>query len=88
MDRNCFLEDPGASSVPSRLDLPRLTLKDGDSEALCDILLANQLDHAIALKGIDRPDKIASKIDPYYELIGPYVSQAARHAYAEFTART
>lgn len=87
MDRNTFLDNPSARSVPSRLSPQHLTLENGDSQALCDILLANQLDHAIALKGADRPDKIAGKIAPYYDLIGGHLSQAAREAYAAATAR-
>lgn len=81
MDRHAFLANPLADTMPNRLADEPLELRPGDAGALCDILLANELELAVALKGADRPDKIERKVGPWFEMINRHVSDAARSAY-------
>ncbi len=86
MSRDNFLENIGQGRVKSRFGDGELCVSDDETGALCDILLANELDLAIAKKGKDRPDKIAKKVGPIFEIIGAHVSRAAADAYAEASA--
>jgi hypothetical protein len=86
MERDAFLDTVGSGILVNRFDGTSISVSSAETSALCDILLANELDLAIAKKGADRPDKIAKKVGPCFALMEAHLSEAGRTAYAEATA--
>lgn len=85
MDRDAFLAEPAKGTIASRFGDGAPEVGASDIQALCEILLANELDLALAKKGADRPDRIARKVGPCFALIAPYVSETGRAAYEAAT---
>jgi len=81
LDRERFLAAPDALSVTSRFDGASTSIDVDERTALCDILIANELDLAIAKKGADRPDKIAKKVAPFIAALEPHISPETAAAY-------
>jgi len=86
LDRDEFFADVGSSRLVSRFGDGVIDVSDGETRAICEILLANEIDLAIAKKGADRPDKIEKKVGAVYALIKDYVSPAAAACYRLATA--
>lgn len=87
LERDEFLADIGSSRLVSRFEDGLIDVSAGETRAMCEILLANEIDLAIAKKGSDRPDKIEKKVGPIYALIKDYVSPAATACYRLATAK-
>lgn len=85
MDRQAFLATLGQDVIVNRFEGESLAIEPHETRACCEVLLANELDLAIAKKGADRPDKIAKKVGPCFALIEAYVSDAAKQAYRAAT---
>ncbi|MGI9412178.1 MAG: DUF6817 domain-containing protein [Hyphomicrobiales bacterium] len=86
MERDAFFGTLGSNRLESRFGDGEITVSDAETRAMCEILLANEIDLAIAKKGAGRPDKIEKKVGPFYALVGDYVSPAARACYLAVTA--
>ncbi len=86
LERDEFLADVGSSRLVSRFDDAPVEVSADETRAMCEILLANEIDLAIAKKGADRPDKIKKKVGPIYALIEDFVSPAAKACYLVVTA--
>ncbi|MGB7288228.1 MAG: DUF6817 domain-containing protein [Salaquimonas sp.] len=81
MDREAFLADPSSLQIFDRFADALLSITMTERTAICDILLANELDLVIAKKGNDRPEKVLKKVGPVFEKIGPFLSAQAKSAY-------
>jgi len=87
LERDEFLADVGSNRLVSRFGDGLVEVSAFETRAMCEILLANEIDLAIAKKGLGRPDKIMKKVGPIYALIENYVSDAAKACYLAVTAQ-
>ena len=87
LERDEFLAEVGSNGLVSRFGDEPVEVSACETRAMCEILLANEIDLAIAKKGTNRPDKIKKKIGPIYALIEDYVSPAAKACYLKVTAQ-
>lgn len=81
MQREDFLDDPESNFVISRFDQSKIKISNVEKTAICDILLANEMDLVFAKKGKDRPDKVLKKVGPVYSILEPYLSKASVEFY-------
>ncbi len=81
MRRDNFQAKPGSLKLESRFDATALEITPFERSALCNILLANEMDLLWAKKGRGCPDKLIKKVGPVFESLKPWLSSAARTAY-------
>lgn len=86
--RDKFLADPASRTQNNRFDKSQIQIDDAARTAICNILLANELDLVIAKKGKGRPDKVAKKVGPIFKQLEPFVSKAGANAYYQLTTKS
>jgi hypothetical protein len=83
LDREMFLADPIGRRLANRFDGTGLAFRGGDPAAICEILMANEIDLAIAKKGRD-PKRVVAKVQPIVELL-PYLPERSRQVWRRYT---